>query len=421
MTTITNVLPGLALGLAVLWAASYFYKLRTRKKISMLVRASSRLAKGEKFDFPSWSSDDWNTLAGSMAHLAQMLHNKILKAEREKEKLATLLNHMQEGVIGVDKNYQILIHNPSASRILSFPDLKTGRSLLECTRNPEIDEMIHWAVDNQQTVTKNIDLTYPQRKHVGISAAGTGVSETGICGLIVLYDLTEIRKLEKIRQEFVANVSHELRTPLTSIKGFIETLLSGALRDTAQSEKFLAIMQEDANRLSRLIDDLLDLSIMDSKTAVMKIEPLSLEEETRKVWSLLEPAAAKKNITIQLLFPPSLPAIRADRDRFKQVLVNLLDNAVKFNREGGKIIVSAGVKAPWIEITVKDTGIGIPPFDLPRIFERFYRVDKDRSKQSGGTGLGLSIVKHIIEAHGGHIACESTPGQGSLFRIQLPV
>lgn len=407
--------------MAALIGLLWLFKLRNRKKLAALVRASSRLAKGEKITLPVWQNDDWNTLAAMINHTAQTLQNKIHKADKEKEKLATVLVHMKEGVIGVDRDFQILIYNPSAGKILGFPDFAAGKSILECTRNPEIDEMIREAVNGETNVVRTIELSYPGKKFVRVNTAGIGGSETGICGLVVLNDITEIRNLENLRQEFVANVSHELRTPLTSIKGFVETLLSGALGDAAQSEKFLKIIQEDADRLGRLIDDLLDLSLMESRNAALKFENLSPKEEITKVLAAMEPAFARKKIRVDTHFEKNLPDVKADRDRLKQVLVNLLDNAVKFNHESGNILIEVKNRSSRVEISIQDTGTGIPARDLPRIFERFYRVDKARSKDSGGTGLGLSIVKHILEAHGGTIDCKSTPGKGSLFTISLPV
>lgn len=421
MTKISDWLPALFLISAVSWALIYFIKIQNRKKLMALVRASSRLSRNEVPSLPSWYSNDWNTLANAVTHMAHALQNKVVKSEKEREKLATILSHMQEGVIAVDRNFQILIFNPSAAHILGFKDIAIGKGLLEYTRNPEIDEMVRWAVTHQQAADKNLTLTYPVKKHLRVSAGATGQSETGICGLVVLYDVTEIRNLEKIRQEFVANVSHELRTPLTSITGFIETMLSGSPKDPAQSEKFLKIMQEDANRLARLIDDLLDLSVMESKVSVLKPVKINLHEEIEKALLSLQPAVKKRNIEVVLDFDKNISEISADRDRLKQVFVNLIDNAIKFNKDGGKITLKTALLKDSLEITVQDTGLGIPPQDLPRIFERFYRVDKMRSKDSGGTGLGLSIVKHILEAHSGTIICESKPGQGSTFRVFLPL
>lgn len=386
-----------------------------------LVRASSRLSKGEEPAPVSWHNNDWNTLSNAMASMARAFQKKLSKSEKEREKLATIFNHLQEGVIAVDRNLQILIYNPSAAHILGFQDIAAGKGLLEYTRNPVIEEMVQWAVTHQQTLDKNIELTYPQKKHLRVSAAGTGRSESGICGLVVLYDITEIRALEKVRQEFVANVSHELRTPLTSINGFIETLLSGGLKDPEQSEKFLNIMQEDANRLSRLIDDLLDLAVMESKSPRFNTSKINVNEEIEKAAAILGPAIKKRNLQTFFELDKKLPAIEADRDRLQQVFVNLIDNAIKFNVESGKITVKTALCGNEVEITVEDTGAGIPASDLPRVFERFYRVDKARTKDSGGTGLGLSIVKHIIEAHKGRVSCTSRPGQGSSFKATLPL
>jgi two-component system phosphate regulon sensor histidine kinase PhoR len=237
--------------------------------------------------------------------------------------------------------------------------------------------------------------------------------------LAVIHDITELRKLEKVRTDFVANVSHELRTPLTSIKGFVETLLEGALEDKENSRQFLKIIQGHSERLNNLINDLLDLSQVESNKIELKLARVRLKELTDKVIAGVKSQLKKKGLDVQNRISPGTEA-SVDRDRLEQVITNLIDNAIKFNKENGSIKISCEELPGQIKVTVEDSGQGIPEKDLPRIFERFYRVDKARSRELGGTGLGLSIVKHIVELHGGSVGVESTEGLGSKFFFILP-
>jgi two-component system phosphate regulon sensor histidine kinase PhoR len=270
--------------------------------------------------------------------------------------------------------------------------------------------------------------------------------------LLVLHDVTELRRLERARQEFVANASHELRTPLTAIRGYVETLLEGAVDDPGRARPFLEVAARHAERMSRLVDDLLDLSNIETGRLQLERHAVALDEVARPVFALQQESASKKGITLHLEIPPDLPPAFADRDRLQQILINLVDNAVKFTPAGGSIAVSArqvhgsdtsassvepfmvqggpgAVHEPrtmnperdYVEISVQDTGTGISSTDLPRVTERFYRVDRARSRERGGTGLGLSIVKHLVHAHGGELHIESELGKGTTVRFTLPI
>jgi two-component system phosphate regulon sensor histidine kinase PhoR len=236
----------------------------------------------------------------------------------------------------------------------------------------------------------------------------------------VLHDVTELRRLERVRSEFVANVSHELRTPLTCIKGYLETLLDGALDDQAHARKFLEVAGTHAERLDRLIDDLLELSNIESGRVTLAPMRLVLGDVVGGVVAMFERQAAQQGLTLEGLVPVG-QTVRADRDRLVQILVNLVDNAVKFTTEGGSVSIEARPgPAGRVEIRVRDTGVGIPSTDLPRITERFYRVDKTRSREVGGTGLGLAIVKHLVQAHGGELRIESALGHGTTVSFTVP-
>jgi two-component system phosphate regulon sensor histidine kinase PhoR len=237
----------------------------------------------------------------------------------------------------------------------------------------------------------------------------------------VLHDLTALRQLERVRTEFVANVSHELRTPLTAIQGYLETLLSGALDEPENARRFLEIVLRQSERLGRLLNDLTDLSNIELGKVTLRREPLALDEVVSAVLGMIGPRATRSRVRVTADVPAELPAVMADRDRLAQILINLVDNAVKYTPEGGSVTVTARAAGDgMVEVVVADTGIGIPAADLPRITERFYRVDKARSRELGGTGLGLAIVKHLVLAHGGELRIESPQQQGTIVRFTLP-
>jgi two-component system phosphate regulon sensor histidine kinase PhoR len=239
--------------------------------------------------------------------------------------------------------------------------------------------------------------------------------------VLVAQDVTEVRRLERMRREFVANVSHELKTPLTSIKGLLETLLSGALEDPANNRRFVTIIDEDASRLGRLIDDLLELSQIESKAGALRLQPVPLRPLLDALLQAFRPQLDARQVTVRVDVDGDFPPVEADPDRLRQILSNLIDNAIKFNAPRGTVTIRASRDNGMARIAVTDTGLGIPAGDLPRVFERFYRVDKARSRELGGTGLGLAIVKHLVELHRGRVMVESRLGQGSTFTVFLPL
>ena len=238
--------------------------------------------------------------------------------------------------------------------------------------------------------------------------------------IVVFHDITELKRLERIRQDFVANVSHELRTPLTTIRGYVEVLQDGSLEDRSQAIQFLQIIDRHTQRMEKIVSDLLLLSEIESPNRSLRKAPFAMTELISSVVEALRPMAESKEQTVRVKVASALPRLRADSLKIHQVITNLLHNAICYTPDTGKICITAKSLEKGMEISVTDNGMGIPPEDLPRIFERFYRVDKGRSRDLGGTGLGLSIVKHIVEAHGGKVGVESKPGQGSRFCVFLP-
>ncbi len=269
------------------------------------------------------------------------------------------------------------------------------------------------------------------RRHLHIEASPAGGErDNEACIVLVFHDVTDLRRLEKIRKDFVANVSHELRTPLTSIKGYVEALLDGGKDDPSVAGRFLDIILKQSDRLNLIIEDLLELSKIESGQVSLREEPLDLRALVERTLSTIKPIADRKGHRLVIALDPSLPLIAGDDDRLVQVLTNLLDNAIKYTPGGGTITIR-GTPSPsphtaepslnTIDLIVADTGIGIPEKDRPRIFERFYRVDKARSRDLGGTGLGLAIVKHLVEGHGGQVWVEANHPQGSHFVVRLPI
>jgi len=248
------------------------------------------------------------------------------------------------------------------------------------------------------------------------------VRATGPSGaVLVLHDISELRRLERVRQDFVANVSHEFRTPLTAIQGFAETLLGGALEDPANREHFVEIIREHAARLARLTEDLLKLSRIEAGKLDLEFRPVSVYQLVQSCVETVRFKAARKELTLEIHIPEGLPSVQGDSNGLQEVLQNLLDNAVQYTPSGGRLEVSASNQGETVQVTVSDTGIGIPQAEQERIFERFYRVDAARSREAGGTGLGLSIARHIVEAHDGRLWVESAVGEGSHFHFNIPV
>ncbi|MBI5672233.1 MAG: PAS domain-containing protein, partial [Nitrospirae bacterium] len=325
----------------------------------------------------------------------------------------------------------VLQINPALERMFGISRVEArGRPCAELFRHQQLNDLVTTILRSHIPGEDEIVLPLTGRcLQIEASPAG-GERESEACIVLVFHDITELRRLEKIRKDFVANVSHELRTPLTSIKGYVEALLDGAKDDPMTSAKFLEIILKQSDRLNLIIEDLLELSKIESGRVSLKEEPLELRSVVDRTLSMIKPIADKKRHRLVTSVDLSLPPVAGDESRLVQVLTNLLDNAIKYTPEGGTIAVGAKLASPIenaepaaqaIDLSVADTGIGIPEEDRPRVFERFYRVDKARSRELGGTGLGLAIVKHIVEGHGGQVWVEANHPQGSRFMVRLPV
>lgn len=346
---------------------------------------------------------------------------------RERDHLQKVLNEMTEGVLVVDERNRIRMVNDALKTLFSLPQEILGKSLLELIRHSELEEATRQTIETGKSCTLEVTLPSSPQKSFEVNVVpmvstlrDTSGDTKGNGAILVFHDISRLKELERIRQDFVANVSHELRTPLTTIKGYAETLLEGAFKEEI-APSFLQVILKHTDRLTKIVEDLLMISKIESRESQLSLEPLPLSEILAETLEVVAENAKKKKIAIITSGLPDSLLVKADRNYVEQILINLLDNAIKYNREGGNIVISATLTPQNdVEIAIQDNGIGIPREDLPRIFERFYRVDKGRSKELGGTGLGLSIVKHLVQAQGGRVWAESQPGEGSTFYFTLP-
>jgi two-component system, OmpR family, phosphate regulon sensor histidine kinase PhoR len=391
-------------------------------RVERLKKFSDRVAEGDFRPIEAdRSGDAMEALAVSLTQTAARLDRSIRTLKEERNLSSAILGSMVEGVAVVDASERLVFANPGFAEILGLDvPPQSGSALLEVVRQTELIEAVRKVLKGDPRVEAEI-VTGTLRQHFfAVTVASVRAAETS-GAVIVLHDITELRKLERVRRDFVANVSHEFKTPLTAIQGFAETLLAGALDDPQNRVRFLEIILEHSRRLARLTDDLLKLSQMDADRLGLEMRRVSVSQFVESCVETAKRPAAEKDLRLSVNLQERLPDIAADRRRLAEVLQNLLDNAIQYTPPGGQIMISASADATEVTFTVSDTGIGIPQADQPRIFERFYRVDAARSREVGGTGLGLAIAKHLVEVHGGRLWVESEIGQGSQFYFTVPI
>ncbi len=368
------------------------------------------------------SGDEIGQLAGNINEMVAALREKIRSANEEKWKLRAAFAGMADGVMVLDGQGRIESLNRGMTEMigLDYADI-VKKTPIEVMRNIELQDALNRFRRGEEPALREIALgtIHPRILDVTISTVKSPPGQEPKT-MLVFHDVTRLKKLERMRVDFVANVTHEIKTPLTAINGFVETLEGGAIRDPALANRFLQTIRENVLRLNRLVDDLLTLSSIELGESALHSESVALGEILDKAQALILAKAAVKGVVLKTDLPPDLPAILADRDRAVQVLLNILDNAVKFSPEGGKIDVKAAEENEFVAVRVTDQGPGIPAGEIPRLGERFYRVDKTRSRELGGTGLGLSIVKHLMQAHGGAMEIESAPGRGATVILRFP-
>jgi two-component system, OmpR family, phosphate regulon sensor histidine kinase PhoR len=392
------------------------------ERVERLKEFSRRVAEGDFRPLPGGDSGDaLEALGTSLNRTAAGMDRTIRALTEERNLSSAILGSMVEGVAVVNGAERLVFANQGFVDILELHvPPKSGSALVEIVRQTELIEAVRQVLAGESRVEAEI-VTGTLRQHFfAATVAAVRAGETS-GAVVVLHDISELRKLERVRRDFVANVSHEFKTPLTAIQGFSETLLAGAIDDPQNRERFLGIILEHSRRLARLTDDLLKLSQMDADRLEIEIRRVSVAELIESCLETAQHRAAEKKISVSVTGPKDLPDIAGDRRRLAEVLQNLLDNATQYTLPGGSITLRADARDADMIFTVSDTGIGIPKADQSRIFERFYRVDAARSREAGGTGLGLAIAKHLVEVHGGRIWVDSEIGQGSQFNFSVPI
>lgn len=425
--SIRSIWMSLVVGLLLLLLAAAFVSSSLARGITRPIEDMTRFARGiTRGDFGRdpvrvKSRDELGQLARALQHMSISLERQLDAIRESEQRLKSVIETMPSGLLLIDPDGMIVLVNPAIEEMLGFKKAEiTGKPYAHFAHVCDLEQLIKRCTQFRSNVREELHLYFPKERILEASLSPVVDDAERIVGIVVvLHDMTAIRRLEKMRSEFVANVSHEIKTPVTAIIGFTETLLDGALEDTATSRSFLEIIQEESRRLHRLIGDILDLSNIESRELSLNIETVDVSHLVRTTAETLTSQVDEKDLSLRLHLPAELKA-DGDKDRLRQIVVNLLSNAIAYTPHGGSIDVTVAAEGERWRLEVKDTGIGIPEDDLPRIFERFYRVDRARSRESGGTGLGLAIVKHLVDVLGGSVDVESKVGAGSTFTVTFP-
>jgi len=394
---------------------------RTTYPVRQLTQVAERIAQGDlSARLLPTTRDEVGKLTVMFNRMAEELQEKITSLSSQRKRLAAILEHMADGIIITDQDGRVQLINRAAARLLgTTQNVAVGSSFVQVVRDHELVEA--WQQCDQWD-EEQADTVELGRRSLFIRIAVTPIHEGDrrSC-LVVLQDLTQVRHLETVRRDFISNISHELRTPLASLKALVDTLRGGALEDPPAAQRFLDRMETEIDALAQMVDELLELSRLESGQAAFQMQPVAVAEVIGPPVERLRPQAERAGLRLELDLEPDLPPVLADAERVQRVVSNLVHNAIKFTPAGGRVRVSAAFDADENEmvISVSDTGVGIPADDLPRIFERFYKADRSRQRGSG-TGLGLAIARHIVQAHNGRIWVDSVEGQGSTFYFSLP-
>lgn len=397
---------------------AYVLARRASRSMEAVAEGARRFAQGDlDYRMDTNSSSDTGELAGVFNQMAAAIRGRVRDLSAESNHLSVVLDTMADGVIVINGNGRVELMNLAAEWMLeSSTHEAAGSQLVEVVRDHEILQLVSEATTTRQTRQVELELAHRRRF---LNVIATPLSEGGDEGvLLTLHDVTRLWQMETTRREFVSNVSHELRSPLASIRAMTETLQDGALNDPNTAQDFLTRIQSDVQRMTKIVNELLELSRLESGQVPIHLVPINLHTVVQEIESRFDMGTAGKRLTLETHVPDDIPFVMGEADKLNQVLRNLIENAVKFTGDGGTISISAETTDRWVEVKVKDTGVGIAPEHLPHVFERFYKVE--RSRRNGGTGLGLAIVKHLVQAHGGDIKAESVEGEGSTFSFTLP-
>ena len=414
---VASVLVGLATAPILYWLSR-----RVTRPILQMREVAGRVARGDFTEkAPARVSGELGDLATALNDMSSQLAAHIRELSEEKADLSAILAGMTEGVLVVRPDGRVRLTNEALRTPFAINEESVGKTVLEAFRNVSLQELVSEVIQERDMAARELTFLTPNERAYELSATRLQDRQGRLTGVIVVFhDITRMRQFENTRKEFVANVSHELRTPLSIIKGYVETLLDEQPPDEQTARQFLQTVQRHSHRLEALIADLLSISALESQQARLNFEPVAMCAAAQSVVDELARQALERSVAVSVEISELLPAVRADARRLHQVLFNLLDNAIKYTPSGGHVTIRADEKDGLIETTVADDGPGIGPEHLPHVFERFYRVDKARSRELGGTGLGLSIVKHIVQSHTGRVWAESQLEKGSTFYFTLP-
>jgi two-component system, OmpR family, phosphate regulon sensor histidine kinase PhoR len=413
-------LAALAAGLAIL-VTSLWLDRRLFQPLSRLIADARDIAAGRATRVAVPEEDELAALALALNRLAATAEEQFEAVRKERDHLQQILASMSEGVLVVGTAGRALMINPAFHRLFDLAGDFSGRPVLEIIRHPGFSRLVEDTLRLGKPQTAQIELPTPERRTLLLASSPLSGAGGGLGAVVVTRDTTELTRVADMRRDFVANVSHELKTPLAAIRGYAETLRDGALDEPPTARRFTDRILSQCHRLQELLNDLLTLSRLEGVAPALERESVDLGDVVRHAVELISAAAREKRVEIVIEESGSaLPPVLGDPDGLERLLLNLLDNAIKYNRPEGRITLRLSRSGDDAVLEVSDTGIGIPPESIPRLFERFYRVDKGRAREEGGTGLGLAIVKHVAQAHGGQVEVESRLGRGSTFRVRLP-
>lgn len=412
------------LGVIVAIVIGFFLIENIMGPLNKLNKAAKKISRGYfNYKVKINTKDELQELAHSFNQMSSSISGAISQLNHKNAELNSILNSIIHGIVVIDQKWNTILLNPSVKKMFNWAEDADGKyNLKSVIDSEELAHLIQKTFDTEKPIQEEIILKNDKifKISTNLISYDTKCAKDEKNITIVFEDITEIKHLEMMKSEFVANVSHELKTPLTTISGFVETLKKKVYYDEEKRNRFLSIIDEEVKRLRRLIEDILLLSKLENKANKENLEKINIYRELDEIVYMLTPRANEKNISIDMFIKKNFSFYVCNRDWFKQMIINLLDNAIKYTNDNGGVKINSYIKESYVYISIKDSGIGIPKEDMPRVFERFYRVDKSRSRTQGGSGLGLAIVKHIVSEFNGSISLNSKLDKGSEFVIKLP-